>query len=103
LQSFEEVLLTCIGSRRSTFCSFLFFIFYFSGVSKRGRGRAITGESWDIDPIGKRSRNSDDRMRLSIQAMWGKGVILFQQETIPVRSWPDMGEKGRGMLRFPSE
>lgn len=42
-------------------------------------------------------------MRLSIQAMWGKGVILFQQETIPVRSWPDMGEKGRGRLRFPSE
>ena len=41
-----------------------------------------------------KSRNSDDRMRLSIQAMWGKGVILFQQETIRVRSWPDMGEGG---------
>lgn len=26
--------------------------------------------------------------------MGEKGIILFQQETIPVRSWPDMGEEG---------
>jgi len=81
-------------------------IFYFSGVSKRGRGRAITGESWDVDPIGKGSsqRNSDDRMRLSIQAMWGKkGLFSSNKKRFQFVLGLIWERREGGRLRFPSE